>query len=268
MAGPNRAPRDGHLSPLRAIVTGAARGLGRAIALRLLRDSAYVAVCDVDRDALRSFAGAAPGVQVFALDVAEPESVGEMVRAVQDQAGGVDVLINNAAITGPYGPVEENDPVHWARTVDVNLVGYFHCIHHVVPLMKQAGSGSIINISSVAGRLGYPLRTAYASSKWAIIGLTQSLAMELGPSGIRVNAVLPGIVDNERHRMQVQAQAERRGIEIEEMNARYLETISMRRKVTEEDVADLVAFLASPQARNISGQSLGVCGNVETMRRR
>ena len=263
-----QAVHDRDTAPLRVLVTGAARGLGRAIALRFLEDGARVAVCGVDRQALQALSADASALHAIHADVADPESVRDMVGQVQGQAGGVDVLINNAAITGPFGPVEENDPGEWARTLGINLVGQFNCIHHVVPLMKQAGAGSIVNISSVAGRLGYPLRSAYASSKWGIIGLTQSLAMELGPAGIRVNAILPGIVDNERHRAQLHAQAQRLGISVQAMNERYLDTISMREKVDEREVADLAAFLVSPRARHITGQSLGVCGNVETMRRK
>ena len=136
-----------------------------------------------------------------------------------------------------------------------------------MPLLRAAGGGSIVNMSSVAGRLGYPLRTAYASSKWGIIGLTQSLAMELGQDGIRVNAILPGIVAGDRQAAQQQAQAQRLGISDDEMQQRYVANISLRSKVSEQEVADLILFLTSPAGRSISGQSLGVCGNVETMRR-
>lgn len=252
----------------RVLVTGAARGLGLAIANHYAAAGARVAVCDVDNQALDALRQASPGLLVVNTDVAQSGAVTQLTATVQDQLGGLDVLVNNAAITGPFGPVEDNDPADWARTLQVNLVGQFNCIHSCVGMLKAAGGGSIVNISSVAGRLGYPLRTAYAASKWGIVGLTESLAMELGQFKIRVNAVLPGIIDNDRHRAQVKAQADALGISTDQMNARYFNTISLGEKVTEDDVAALVLFLTSPAGKNITGQSLGVCGNVETMRRR
>ncbi|MCD0501611.1 SDR family oxidoreductase [Bordetella petrii] len=252
----------------RVLVTGAARGIGLAIARAFAADGARVAVCDNDQDALAPLSESDPGLIGFQADVADPASVAALFSRAGLALGGLDVLVNNAAVTGPFGPVDENDPVEWSRAVSVNLVGQFNCAHFGVPLLKAAGGGSLVNMSSVAGRLGYPLRSSYAASKWGIVGLTQTLAMELGEYGIRVNAILPGIVDTERHRVQLAAQAVRLGISEDAMNARYLDTISLGEKASEEEIADLVLFIASPRGRHISGQSLGVCGNVETMRRR
>ena len=252
---------------LRVLVTGGAGGIGLAIARHLAGRGARVHVCDVNRDRLASFAADHEAMRATEADVADPDAVAKLFACVKADLGGLDALVNNAAITGPFGPVEEQSPEEWARAISINLVGQFHCVQQAVPLLREAGGGSIVNLSSVAGRLGYPLRTAYASSKWGIIGLTESLAMELGPDNIRVNAVLPGIVENERHLHQQAAQAERLGIPVKEMHERYVRNISLRRKVSEDDVAELVAFVCSPAGRSISGQSLSVCGNVETMRR-
>lgn len=252
---------------LRVLVTGGAGGIGLAIAKAYRDAQASVHVCDVADDRLAELGEQHPGIGVTRADVADPHSVEALFAAVQRELGGLDVLVNNAAITGPFGPVEENNPAEWAKTVSVNLVGQFNCCHYAVPLLRAAGGGSIVNMSSVAGRLGYPLRTAYASSKWGIIGLTQSLAMELGPDKIRVNAILPGIVAGPRQLAQQKAQAQRLGISDEEMQERYLRNISLHAKVSEEEIADMILFITSPRGRSISGQSIGICGNVETMRR-
>jgi NAD(P)-dependent dehydrogenase (short-subunit alcohol dehydrogenase family) len=161
--------------------------------------------------------------------------------------------------------VEEVAPADWRRCVEVNLNGQFYCLRRAVPLLKAAGGGAVVNISSVAGRLGYAFRLPYAATKWAIVGMTQSLAKELGPSGIRVNAVLPGIVEGARIERVIADRARATGTTVEATRASTLARVSLRRMVTAREVADAVLFLASPAGAAISGQSLGVCGNVETL---
>ncbi len=261
------APLSATQGRRRVLVTGGAGGLGLALARGVVAAGDQVLVCDRDGDRLAALASSDPTLLAESADMADEASVRALFERVDQRLGGLDVLVNNAAITGPYGPVEENDPAHWAQAISINLVGYFHGVHHAVPRLVAAGGGSIVNVSSVAGRLGYPLRTAYASSKWGIIGLTESLAMELGPRRIRVNAVLPGIVSGPRQSAQQRAQAERLGITDAAMNERYVRNIALREKVSEQEVADLILFVTSPNGRSISGQSLGVCGFVETMRR-
>lgn len=259
--------RRGLPNGLRVLVTGAAGGIGLEIATVCLEEGARVHICDVNEALLGSTGALPPEVGRTVADVSKHGDVDRLFQAVGDQLGGLDVLVNNAAITGPVGPVETNDPEEWLRTIEVNLVGQFHCIRRAVPLLREAGGGSIINISSIAGRLGFPNRTAYAASKWAIIGLTQSVAMEVGEFDIRVNAILPGIVAGPR---QARVQAERAralGISDQEMAARYVGNVSLRRKVEAREIADMVVHLCSEAGRSISGMSLGVCGNVETMRR-
>ena len=232
-------------------------------------------VCDIDEAMLGPVLGSLLGstsalpaeIGRTLADVSVAADVDRLFKDVQEQMGGLDVLVNNAAVTGPVGPIESNDPEQWSRTISVNLLGHFHCIRRAVPMLRQAGGGSIVNLSSIAGRLGFPNRSAYAASKWAIVGLTQSVAMEVGEFNIRVNAILPGIVAGPR---QARVQSERAvalGITEAEMAEKYVANVSLRRKVDAREIADTVIFLCSPAGRSVSGMSIGVCGNVETMRR-
>lgn len=244
---------------MRVLVTAGAAGIGRAIAEAFARQGGQVHICDVE---LREVAG----VKATRADVAQETDVDELFRAVRETLGGLDVLVNNAGIAGPTGPVEDLSLADWERTLAVNLTGTFLCTRRAVPWFKQQGGGVIINIASVAGRLGYPLRTPYASSKWGVIGLTKSLAIELAPHNIRVNAILPGIVRGERMARVMAAKAQALGRSEAEIEQGYLERISLRRMVTAEDVAAMAVFLASAGGRNITGQAISVCGNVEALR--
>jgi len=153
----------------------------------------------------------------------------------------------------------------WRRCIDVCLTGQFLCSRLAVPLLKAAGGGAIVNMSSAAGRFGYAWRTPYAAAKWGVIGFTQSLAKELGPDNIRVNAILPGIVAGPRIERVISARADQVGVSYAAMERTYLDRVSLRRMVTAEDVAGTVLWLVSAAGQNISGQSLGVDGNVESL---
>ena len=190
---------------------------------------------------------------------------GETLAAVKASLGGLDALVNNAGVAGPTGGVEEIRPEDWRRTIDICLTGQFLCAHHGVPMLKAAGGGAIVNLSSSAGRFGYAFRTPYSAAKWGVIGLTQSLAKELGPHNIRVNAVLPGIVEGPRMTRVIEARAKQMDVSYEAMEKTYLDRVSLRRMVTAGDVAASVAYLLSPAGRNLSGLSLAVDGNVETL---
>jgi NAD(P)-dependent dehydrogenase (short-subunit alcohol dehydrogenase family) len=176
------------------------------------------------------------------------------------------VLINNAGIAGPTGAIEELDVAQWEETVDVNLNAQFYVARRAVPLLRHAREGgAIIALSSVAGRLGYAYRTPYSATKWAIVGLTKSLAIELGPAGIRVNAIQPGVVKGPRIERVIAARAEQLGLSYEQMEKDYLARISLRRMTTPEEVAATALFLCSPGGSGISGQAISVCGNVEVL---
>lgn len=250
---------------LRAVVTAGARGIGRAITEALCAHGARVHVCDVSPEAIDKCRSAMPQVGVAVTDVADVGQVDAFFDAALADLGGLDVLVNNAGIAGPTAGVESIKPQDWDRTVAVNLNGQFYCTRRAVAPLRETGNGTIINISSVAGRLGYAYRTPYAASKWAIVGFTQSLAKELGPDGIRVNAIMPGVVEGPRFDQVVAARAEALGTSFEQVEKDYLSKVSLRRKVSPQDVANMVIFLCSPAGRNISGQSLSVCGNAETI---
>lgn len=256
--------RNGIEPGLRVLVTAGASGIGRAIATAFAEAGARVHVCDIDEAALAA-AGTARGITASRADVSDEAAVAALFEAAATELGGLDVLVNNAGIAGPTGGVEEIAPAAWRRTIDINLNGQFYCAHHAVPLLRRSSQGAIICISSVAGRLGYAWRTPYAASKWAVIGLVHSLARELGPAGIRVNAILPGIVQGPRMTGVIEARARQLGLDYAAMEAQYLEKVSLRRMVTAEDIAATALFLCSPGGRNISGQALSVDGNVETL---
>ena len=249
----------------RAIVTAGGAGIGRKIAETLVSHGASVHVCDISGEALETLQRECPQIDSKRADVSESAQVDQYFSEAVGTLGGLDVLVNNAGIAGPTARIEEIDPGEWNRTVAVNLSGQFYCARAAVRHLRKSSKAAIINMSSVAGRLGYAFRTPYAATKWGVIGLTQSLAKELGPDGISVNAILPGIVEGPRMDGVIEARASATGISIEEMRATYLETISLRRMVHPQNVADMALFLCSPAGRTVSGQSLGVCGNVETL---
>jgi NAD(P)-dependent dehydrogenase (short-subunit alcohol dehydrogenase family) len=250
---------------MRVMVTAGASGIGRSIADTLIANGAKVAVCDVSEDFLGDFRKAHPAAYATRADVASDDDVAAFFSGAQKALGGLDALVNNAGIAGPTGRVEDITPADWRRCIEVCLTGQFLCAHFAVPLIRKAGGGAIVNMSSAAGRFGYAFRTPYSSAKWGVIGLTQSLAKEVGPDNIRVNAILPGIVDGPRMQNVIRARAEQVGVSYKEMEERYLEKVSLRRMVSQQDVANMVLFLLSPAGQNISGQSLGVCGNVEAL---
>ncbi|MDH3474883.1 MAG: SDR family oxidoreductase [Rhodospirillales bacterium] len=247
----------------RVVITAGGSGLGRVMAEAFLAAGARVHVCDVDVAALDETHGANPGVGTTVADVAEPEQVAHLFSEAEADLGGLDVMINNAGIAGPTGALEQIAPEDWRRTIAVDLDGVFYCLRHAVPLLKQAGGGSIVNISSTAGLFGFPLRAPYAAAKWAVIGLTKTLAMELGPCGIRVNAICPGSIEGPRIDRVIAAAAEARGVSAREQRDFYLRQSSLRCFVTAEDIANMALFLASDAGSKISGQALAVDGHTE-----
>lgn len=253
-------PRPG----LRVLISAGGSGIGAEMARAFLEAGAHVHVCDIDRAALDRLSASAPGITTSMADAAVAADVDRVFEDAAAALGGLDVLVNNAGIAGPTGPIEDIDAAGSERTIAVNLTGQYHFARRAVPLLRRSQAGPhVIAIGSVAGRLGYALRTPYASSKWAIVGLVKSLAIELGPAGVRVNAILPGTVEGERMNGVIADRAAAAGISAEAMRAQYLQRISLRRMVGAEDVAAMALFLCSPAARNVTGQAISVDGNVE-----
>jgi NAD(P)-dependent dehydrogenase (short-subunit alcohol dehydrogenase family) len=249
---------------LRVLVTAGAGGIGAGVARAFREAGARVHVCDIDRAALDRLTAEEPEITTSTADASVAKDVDTVFDDVKNTLGGLDVLVNNVGIAGPTGPVEQLRPGDWERTVDVNLNSHFYFARRAVPLLKESvHNPCLIAMSSVAGRLGYALRTPYASTKWAIVGMMKSLAIELGPHGVRVNAILPGTVEGDRMSGVIGARAAAAGTSVEEMRQTYLGKISLRRMVTTDDISAMALFLCSPAARNITGQAISVDGNME-----
>ncbi len=245
------------------LISGAAGGIGRRTAERFLERGDEVHVCDVSADAVSEFLAANPSATGTVADIGNREDVDRVFSDLQASHAYLDVLVNNAGIAGPSAPVDEHDEDGWDRCIQVNLSGTFYMTRRAVPLLRKSGSGAIINISSTAALHGYPNRSAYSASKWALVGLMKTWAMELGPEGIRVNAVCPTSVEGDRIEKVIARDAEQRGLPVEEVRDVYRRQTSMRTFVTPDDVADTVLFLASDAAKKISGQSISVDGHTE-----
>jgi len=247
----------------RAIITGGGRGIGRATAERFLAAGAKVHVCCVTEESLHSVLADNPGLHGSLVDVGVSDQVTHLFADAAAHLGGLDILVNNVGIGDPRAPIEEVTDDQWRRAFAVNVDGMFYCIKRAVPLLRAAGGGAIINISTASTRTGLPFRTPYVASKWAVEGLSSNLARELGPDKIRCNSILPGMINNPRGRRLVERLAAERGQDYAAAEARYFSFVSTRSWIEPEEVADMAAFLASDAARNVSGQAIGVCGNME-----
>ena len=252
---------------LRVLVTAGAAGIGRAIARTFAVNGARVHICDVAQAALDAFGSEQPEVSRSLADVSHTGDVDRLFADVRRELGGLDVLVNNAGIAGPTAKVEDIQPADWERCIAVDLNGMFYCTRLAMPMLKANGrerGGSVINLSSVAGRLGFGMRTPYAAAKWAVIGFTKSLAVELGPFGIRANVVAPGAVEGPRMVRVIEAEAAQRGIPADVVQREYVESQSIPRFVKPSEIADMCVFLASSHASMVNGQVIAVDGNTET----
>jgi NAD(P)-dependent dehydrogenase (short-subunit alcohol dehydrogenase family) len=219
-------------------------------------------VCDVDEAALAALARSDPGIAAHLCDVADRASVAAFMAAALGDLGGLDCLVNNAGIAGPTGAVQDIAPEDWDRCLQVCLTGQFNVTRLAVDALVASDNGSIVNLSSMAGRVGFGLRSPYAAAKWGVIGFTKSLSIELGAAGVRANAILPGLVAGDRQRRVLEAKAQRQGRSFAEVEAQAFSYTSLKEYVTPEQIADQILFLASARGRTISGQAISICGDT------
>jgi NAD(P)-dependent dehydrogenase (short-subunit alcohol dehydrogenase family) len=248
----------------RVLITAGAGGIGRAIAMAFVSAGARVHACDIDAAALDDLRAQVPGITTSVCDIADRDAARRMVKEAADALGGLDVLVNNAGIAGPAASVADLDPEAWDAVLRVNLTGTFTVTQAAIAHLKQSAAGSIVVMSSLAGRFGYPNRSPYATTKWGLIGFTKTLSRELGEFGIRVNAILPGAVDGPRLRQVFEGRASTSGRSVAQEEAAALANQSIKRFVDPADIAALAVFLASGAARSISGQMIPIDGDSQS----
>jgi NAD(P)-dependent dehydrogenase (short-subunit alcohol dehydrogenase family) len=248
---------------LRVLITAGASGIGLKAVEAFLREGAKVHTCDIDKEALAALKKNQPSVTQSVCDVADRAQVAALFKDALAALGGLDCLVNNAGIAGPTGPVHEINPEDWDRCIDVTLTSQFNCTRLAVEHLKASKNPSIINLSSAAGKFGFPNRSPYAAAKWGVIGFTKTLAMELGQYGIRANAILPGPVDGDRIRRVFQAKAQIAGKSMLEIQNATLANASIKELVPPSQLADMMVFLASPRAGTLSGQAISIDSDVQ-----
>jgi NAD(P)-dependent dehydrogenase (short-subunit alcohol dehydrogenase family) len=263
------------LTGKRVLITAGAAGIGRAIAEGFAAEGARVHVCDIDAAALAALPRAAGTAHATAdantgaitgeiCDVSDRAAVERFVASAAAQLGGLDVLVNNAGIGGPTAALADVDPAAWRQVIEINLLGTFGVTQCALPHLLKSRSASIIVMSSLAGRVGYPNRSAYSTTKWGLIGLTKTLAIELGDAGIRVNAILPGAVNGPRYQAVLEGRARQSGRSVAEEAAHAMRNVSIKKLVEPEQIAALAAFLASDAASTISGQIFPIDGDTQS----
>jgi NAD(P)-dependent dehydrogenase (short-subunit alcohol dehydrogenase family) len=245
-----------------AVITGGGRGIGRAIALAYAREGADLVLASRSKEALEETRAMveALGRKAVAVptDIRQEESVRNLVEQTISAFGRIDILVNNSGIGGPSATLWEISPTDWEETFAVNVTGTYLCCRAFLPTMIERRSGCIVILSSMTGKRPLYGRTPYAASKMALIGLARTLAWEVGPYGIRVNAISPGPVEGERIEWVIRKQAEARGISVEEARRQFTSSSPLGRLIPASNVADAAVFLASDKAVSITGEDLNV----------
>ena len=246
-------------------ITGGASGIGLAIAERFLLDGYKIAICDADAAAVAAFQSTHPESIACVADVTDEKAMTAMFNRLESEWKHIDVVCANAGTGGETGAIETLDFAEWQRCIATNLDGAFLTCRWAARMMKPKRAGLIMLTASTAGIMGYPLRAPYAAAKWGMIGLGKTLAMELGPFGIRVNVICPGSVEGPRMQHVIAKEAAARGMTEDEVRACYVKGVSMKTWIKPQDIADTIHFLASSAGGKISGQVLSVDGHTETL---
>lgn len=248
----------------RVLISAGAAGIGKEIAAAFLSAGDSVYTCDIDRAALEATARELPGLKTGVCDVGDRKQIEAMMKDAASQlGGGVDILVNNAGISGPTAPVQDVDPDQWEAVLKIDLTGTFLITKAAIPYLIRSGRGVIINMSSAAGRFGYPNRSPYSTVKWGLIGFTKTLSMELGAHNIRANAILPGAVDGDRIQRVFEGRAKASGKSVQEIKTESMSNQSLPYLVDPKDIAALAVFLASDAAKSISGQIMPIDGDMQ-----
>jgi len=248
----------------RVLITAGASGIGKEIARAYAANGAKVCACDIDAKALAAVAKEIAGLKTVVCDISKRADIERMVAASVEALGGLDVLVNNAGIAGQTAPVEQSDPDQWEAVMQVDVIGTFHVTRLCIPHLRKSAAGSIIVMSSVGGRFGYPNRSAYCTAKMGLIGFAKTLSRELGPYNIRCNAIAPGAVGGERIERVLQGRAATEHKTLEEVRAAAMSVQSLKRFVDPKDIAALVLFLTSDAGKSISGQVLPIDNDAQT----
>lgn len=256
---------DLQIKGLRVLITAGAAGIGLTAAKTFAAEGARVYLCDIDKAALAASAKVHPEFVTRECDVSDRKAVAEMFADAIAKLGGLDCLVNNAGIPGPTAPVQEIDPEAWDRCLEVGITGQFNCARLAIEHLKKSKNASIINLSSAAGKFGFPNRAPYVATKWGVVGFTKTLSMELGAFGVRCNAILPGPVDGARIRGVIEQKAKLAGKSFDEFKATWLALASIKELIDPQHLADMMAYLASPRARTISGQAISIDGDLQAL---
>ena len=245
----------------RVLITAGAGGIGLAVAKAFVAQGARVHISDINAEAVAGIVAENPGITGSVGDVSKAEDVEALFADVRKQLGGLDVLVNNAGIPGATAPVEEYPADTFAAVLGVNLMGTFNVTQRAIPLLKESEAASIITMSSLAGRFGYPNRVAYSTTKWGLVGFAKTLSMELGPFGITSNTIHPGAVDGPRIMGVFEGRAKVSGRTVQEEIDSAMANQSVKKFIDPDDIAALILFLAGPHARTISGQMFPIDGD-------
>ena len=254
------------LKSKKIIISAGASGIGWSTAKICLSKGATVYICDIESKYLKKVQKHPLNKKklfVYECDASNENQVSELFKKINKKTKKIDALINNVGIAGPTGSLEKLKSQDWERTIQVDVNSHFYFTKKAIPLIKKSKNGSIINISSTAGILGFPLRSPYAASKWAIIGVTKTLAMELGKYNIRVNAVCPGTIKGERMKRVIRDKAKFTKVSSKTVEKEFISMSSMKKWILEEDIGKMCAFLISDDSSKVSGQVISVDGHTE-----